>query len=470
MNDLISKSENFKQEYCCTIVRIGQVQPIESSDFLGQVMVEGRTIVVRKDQVKEGNVMFYVSNECQVNGDFLSINSFYEDKAMNANPEQKGYINKYGRIRMVKLRGVLSMGILFTKENFVKWCPKMDELNVEKHVGEDFDAVAGEIFVKAYVPMRKENTHHTGTGKRKTEPKFDRLIPGEFLFHYETQQLNREIGRLNPTDVVSISCKMHGTSLVIGNIRTLKPRWGGLYARCFTHLPKLLQFTKMEYDVVYSSRTVVKNKYYNKKVHPGYYETDVWGEYYALIAKYIPEGYTLYGEILGYVGGLSQMIQKGYDYGCKPGENCLMIYRVSIDKDGRKRELNIPDVQEFSDNLVKRMQADGNKGAVRIIPLPILYHGTLSELYPSLNTTQQWNENLLEAMKHDTEHFGMEQDEPLCRNKVPREGICLRIDNDPVNECFKLKTLRFLGKEAELMDKGEVDIEMQDGYSESDAN
>ncbi|MBQ0058062.1 MAG: hypothetical protein KBT20_10445, partial [Bacteroidales bacterium] len=187
MNELLSKSKDFKQEYCCTIVRIGEVSPIKGSDFLGQVMVEGRTIVVRKDQVKEGDVMFYVSIECQVNADFLSINSFYEDKTMNANPEQKGYINKYGRIRMVKLRGVLSMGILFTKENFVKWCPKMSELNVEEHVGEDFDTIAGELFVKAYVPMRKENTHHTGTGKRKAEPKFDRLIPGEFLFHYETQ-------------------------------------------------------------------------------------------------------------------------------------------------------------------------------------------------------------------------------------------------------------------------------------------
>lgn len=466
MNELLSKSNEFKQEYCCTIVRIGEVLPIEGSDFLGQVMVEGRTIVVRKDQVKEGGVMFYVSNECQVNADFLSINSFYEDRTMNANPEQKGYINKYGRIRMVKLRGVLSMGILFTKENFLKWWPKMSELNAEEHVGEDFDTVAGELFVKAYVPMRKENTHHTGTGKRKAEPKFERLIPGEFLFHYETQQLNREIGRLKPTDVVSISCKMHGTSFVIGNVRTLQPRWGGLYARCFTHLPKLMQFTRVTYDVVYSSRTVVKNKYYNEKVRPGYYETDVWGEYYALIAKYIPEGYTIYGEIVGYVGGLSQMIQKGYDYGCQPGENRLMIYRVSIDDNGRKRELNISEVQDFSADLVKQMHADDNEGATRIIPLPILYHGTLSELYPSLDTTYHWHENLLEAMKHDTEHFGMEQDEPLCRNKVPREGICLRIDNDPVNECFKLKTLRFLGKEAELMDKGEVDLEMQDGYEQ----
>lgn len=464
MNELLSKSKDFKQEYCCTIVQLGEVLPIEGSDFLGQVLVEGRTIVVRKDQMKEGDVMFYVSNESQINADFLSINSFYEDKTMNVNPEQKGYINKYGRIRMVKLRGVLSMGILFTKENFVKWCPRMSNFILEEHVGEDFDSVAGELFVKAYVPMRKENTHHTGTGKRKADPKFDRLIPGVFLFHYETQQLNREIRRLKPSDVVSISCKMHGTSFVIGNVRTLQPRWGGVYARCFTHLPKFLQFTKTAYDVVYSSRTIVKNKYYNDKVRPGYYETDVWGEYYALIAKYIPQGHTLYGEIVGYVGGLSQMIQKGYDYGCQPGENRLMLYRVSIDEGGRKRELNIPEVQTFASNLIKQMQADGNEGARRIMLLPILYQGTLAALYPTLDTFNHWHEDLLEAMKRDIEHFGMEQDEPLCRNKVPREGICLRIDDDPINECFKLKTLRFLGKEAELMDKGEVDMEMQDGY------
>ncbi len=35
--------------------------------------------------------------------------------------------------------------------------------------------------------------------------------------------------------------------------------------------------------------------------------------------------------------------------------------------------------------------------------------------------------------------------------------------NDPINECFKLKTLRFLGKEAELIDKGEIDLELSQG-------
>ena len=164
---MLTKSETFKQEYCCTIVRIGNVEPIENSDFLAQVLVEGRTIVVRKDQVHEGDVMFYVSNECQVNADFLRSGNYFEERSMNADPERKGYINKYGRIRMVKLRGILSMGILFAPEEFERWCPAMRGFPIEEHIGEDFDSIDGTLFVKAYVPMRKEHSsRQTGASRR----------------------------------------------------------------------------------------------------------------------------------------------------------------------------------------------------------------------------------------------------------------------------------------------------------------
>ena len=465
---MFTKSETFKQEYCCTIVRIGKVEPIENSDFLGQVPVEGRTIVVRKDQVHEGDIMFYVANECQVNADFLRGGNYYEDRTMNADPEKKGYINKYGRIRMVKLRGILSMGILFGREEMERWCPGLKGLRLEDLVGEDFDTVDGVMFVKAYVPMKKAVGMKTGDAKKKERPGFDRIIPEEFVFHYETQQLNREIDRFKPDDEVSISVKLHGTSLVMGNILTLQPRWGGLYRLIFNWLPKFLRFTRPGYDVVYSSRTVIKNKFYNPRLRKGYYDEDVWGEYYTLLKPYIPEGYTIYGEIVGYVGGLAQMIQKGYDYGCAEGTNRLMIYRVTVaEPEGRKRELNIPEVQEFIEGLRKRMEEDDrarqSKASDRLMDIPLLYQGRLGNLYTSIENSPDWNAELLERIKKDSDRFGMEKDEPLCRNKVPREGVCIRIMNDPVSECFKLKALRFLGKEAEMIDKGEVDMELSEG-------
>ena len=79
------------------------------------------------------------------------------------------------------------------------------------------------------------------------------------------------------------------------------------------------------------------------------------------------------------------------------------------------------------------------------------------------------NELILEltALKNDKEHFNMEMDEPLCKNKVPREGVVIRIDNDPLKQAFKLKTDYFYGRESKMVDNGEVDIEMENGYGEN---
>ena len=134
------------------------------------------------------------------------------------------------------------MGILFAPEEIKRWCPAMRDYTIEEHVGEDFDTIDGTLFVKAYVPLYKEHSSpHAKASLRKRRPQFDRIIPGEFAFHYETKQFNREIDRFTPEDEVSISVKLHGTSLVIGNIPTLMPRWNGLYARIFSYLPTFLQ-------------------------------------------------------------------------------------------------------------------------------------------------------------------------------------------------------------------------------------
>ena len=52
---MFSKSDSFKSEYCCSIIRVGEVKPIEGKDKIGYTLVNGETIVVRKDQVKEGS-------------------------------------------------------------------------------------------------------------------------------------------------------------------------------------------------------------------------------------------------------------------------------------------------------------------------------------------------------------------------------------------------------------------------------
>ena len=145
-----------------------------------------------------------------------------------------------------------------------------------------------------------------------------------------------------------------------------------------------------------------------------------------------------------------------------------MIYRVSSynEKTGCRKEFNIPEVYNFTINLISSLKEAGREDiAKRIHPIDIFYIGTMKDLYPDIEIDDKWHDNFLERIKNDKENFGMELNEPMCRNSVPREGIVIRKYDDPINEAFKLKCLKFLGKEAAEMDKGvTTDMEMTERY------
>ena len=503
MSKIFTMSAEGKSEYCCNVVKIGEIKPIDGSDFLGETMVNGQSVVVRKDQVHEGDVYFYAANECQLNEKFLSVNNLFEigsfelnsnaeevkellvksDSTKDKNERDKyrdeakrkvGFFNKNGRVRMIRLRKVPSYGFLFGLDEMVKYCPKAKDVNLEEYINKDFDTVDGELFVKAYVPYVPERTHANGNKRnRKAQKKinrFDRMIPGEFVLHYDTNPLGKNMWRINPDDKVTISCKLHGTSGIFANVKThvpiklpiIKRVWNlfvdttGLFKK-----HRIIDYTT-EYGNVYSSRTVIKNQYINKNVNGGFYSTDVWYDYNELLKDKIDKGMTVYGEIIGYISGSQTMIQKQYDYGCEVGTNKFMPYRITTeDENGKKHEWDVSEVKEWTEQLIKKYPDIKE----RIHVIDILYNGTLKDLYPQFDVTEHWHENVLEALKNDKEHFGMELNEPLCKAyKVPREGIVIRIDGDTVAEAFKLKTDVFYGKEQKEIDAGNVDIEMEKAY------
>ena len=591
-NKVFSASDSMKSEYCCSVVKIGELKPIEGSDFLAETIVRGTQVVVRKDQVHEGDIMFYAENETTLNDKFLSLNNLYEIgcRDMNSNADEvnaimqeyidnfknkadslraeaknlknsienltkrasklnnqvkkltskleslsdkneidaineeikekeskadeytqraieknvtynnlkasierineagkpivdkakrlTGFFGKYGRVRMITLQKVPSFGFIFSVNEMAKYAPEVQGINLEDYLDIDFDTVNGELFVKAYVPPIKPQNERKSRGEKRNKKlnQFNRLIDGEFKYHYDTIPLQKNMHCIKPEDTVAISVKVHGTSIVIGKLHVKQPKKIVLYKRLwnkFVDTTGLFSSTRyIDYDVVYgpiySSRTVIKNKYINSKVNSGYYNTDIWSEYGDIIYPYLNEGMTIYGEIFGYLTGSETMIQKHYDYGCEVGTNKLMVYRITSSlPNGTKYEWNVDEVKQWTEHLINVMKAAGDENAKRIHVIDLLYHGTIEELYPEIDTKNHWCENTLEAMKNDKKHFGMEELEPLCNTyNSPREGICLRIDNDKVLECFKLKTNAFRGTEAILVDAGEVDIEMADAYSE----
>lgn len=457
----ISKHKDFKEEYCSSIVRIGDIFPIEGKDRIVKTLVNGLSIVIGKDEFKTGDVAVYVANECVLHELFLHLNSMFDDPELNVDKTKRGYINKHGRVRCIKLGGVSSYGLLLNPQTISVFLNEPVEEVVkflEQNVGEDFDEINGERFVHVYVPPMPSNGH--GQQKSKSERmaerlnRFKMLIEGSFRLHYDTQQLQKNMRDINPDDVVDISVKVHGTSAIFANILTNVPtNW---FKRMWRKIRGLNEYDQ-KYNLVYSSRTVIKNQYINKKQKPGgFYSDDIWGYWAKRLNGLIPEGTCIYCEIAGFTpNGTS--IQKGYDYGCHPFDEVkskLMVYRMTVNG----KECEISEVIEFGKKL-KETLGD------TIFEFPILYHGTLKDFYPEVSTEEHWHENVLELLKNE-ERFGMEKNEPLCENKVPREGFCLRKAFDPIPECFKLKTDKFRFREASEMDAGNVDVEMAEGYGQ----
>lgn len=593
MKNILTKSDKFTSEYCCTCVRVGEIKPITGKDKIGYTLINGESIVIRKDLVKEGDMLIYASNETQLNKDFLSVNNLFESSSFELNTNSKevepyinkskelkirandiekeiaeinkyynilynfdadilscenddevngvkfrheyardrlcrylditfncdsplsmtelmlktteriiyktqeledikkeiekcndfikshvGFFNKTGRVRTIRLGGIQSMGYLFSIEELAKYNPKVRDINLNDMIGEDFDTVDGELFVKAYVPFVPQSQKIRDRTKHRNQKieRFDRMVKGEFSFHYDTQQFPRYVTLFNPSDTVVIDVKCHGTSFICGKLHVKTPIKLPFYKKIWN---KLVDFTKVfkkyhitdymiEYGNVTSSRTVIKNQYINKNVDSGYYNVDVWSEYGEIIYPYLDEGMIVYGEICGYVTNSDKMIQKGYDYGCERGKNFLMPYRITTTReDGTKKEWDVQEVYEWTVKLLNEHSELTDK----IHPLTILYHGTLAELYPDLSLTEHWHENLLERMRNDKSLFGLEKNEPLCKNKVPREGICIRKNGDDIPECFKLKSMTFLRNEAKLMDevskgKEELSEEMIETYAQ----
>jgi len=477
----ISKDAN--PNYLATITTIGEVFPIEGADRIVRTVVNGFDMIVSKDMVP-GTVVVYFPVETALSPKFLSANNLYELglSDMNRNfdkidvlakaaeseedPVKKseiiakmksmcGFFGKAGRVRILKLKGQYSQGFIASIDSIITAYPDTCDFNFSKHVGTQFDSINGELVCWKYIPPVKNNAHQPGTGGRwkhrmKALKKFDRIIEGTFKFHYDTKMLAEHIHEIKPDDVVTITTKLHGTSAIYANILTNRKL--SVWEKIKKFFGADVQTT--EYGNIYSSRTVIKNQYLNPD-HHDFYGTDVWGAVGKVIFPYIDKDTTVYGEIVGYVDGTSKFIQPQHDYGCKPGKWKFMPYRIVTHGKDEDFEWDVPQVHDWTVRLISQHP----ELAEQIMPIDILYRGPLKDIYPDIPTETHWHENVLARMKQDKDRFKMELDEPLCKNKVPREGIVVRVSDDKFPRAWKLKTARHYGKEAEQHDKGEVDME-----------
>ena len=169
------------------------------------------------------------------------------------------------------------MGFLTPVSSLVNTWSELADTDWEPLVGTSFDTVCGDEICHKYVPQVSPNNHN-GDGQRnwrktmKKLKRFDRLVPNTFEFHYDTKQLGEHFDEIKPDDVVTVSVKVHGTSVIMANLPV---------NRQLSFWEKIKKFfgckvALTEWGNIYSSRKVIKNQYINKSVGEGFYSADVW--------------------------------------------------------------------------------------------------------------------------------------------------------------------------------------------------
>lgn len=433
------KSPKANINYLAKIVKIENFKPHSDPEVnkLKYCTIDGFNIICGIDS--QPGLYVYFPTGCCLNPDFLRYANLYRHKELNNDPEQSGMFEDNGRVKAIRLRGELSEGFILPTIILENYILSVTNIQLNCVEGTEFDCIEheGKTFWinKKYIIRTNIPKDHQ---KQDKQPKgIDKLIDNQFRFHYDTVLIKKVPKMINPNDIIHISSKIHGTSHISAQVLCKQPlNWKQKIAKWLTGE----EFNK--YDYLYASRTVIKNKYYNKKVSDGFYGVNVWAEADKILKPYLQKGMTIYAEIVGFLpnGGY---IQKNYDYGCEPPTSKeyihekhfkVRVYRITLTNvDGQVHEFSAREVQQYC-----------NK--VGLTPVEEYYYGYAQDLYPDLEiSAKDWSEQFINRLAND-KRFNMECNSPDCNNKVPHEGIVIKVENMK-SEAAKLKCFKFLDKE-----------------------
>jgi hypothetical protein len=445
-------SEKANRNYLAKVVLLGKSVTHPNADRLQGFIIDHARIYVDLS-FKEHDICIYFPLESQIDSRILSFLNLYSDKSLNRDNSKGGFFNAKGRVRAVRLRSEPSQGFIMKAEDFlyaVATFASFSRLIDSDSIGEEFDSINNEIIVKKYViqDQRKAGVK----SDKKLAKKVSRVLENQFRFHIDTEQLKKNIYKVKPNDYISITAKLHGTSFICGRLLTYRKL--SFVERVLKRLG--VNINDKVYDLLYSSRRVIKNDDLNTQSNH-YYSSDVWGDASKMISYAVQKGYTLYAEIVGYTRD-GAYIQKDYDYGCiKPVyENeyvegvhyRVFVYRITFtNEDGNVCELSWRQIKAYCEHFGIRH-------------VPEYYFGKLVNFDKSLKkikTDDEFNGAVIKLL----EEKYLEKYCEFCDNKVPSEGIVLRVDKLFNFDAYKLKSFMFFEMESKQLDDNVIDIESE---------
>lgn len=452
---MLSKSKKHNANYLCKIIEVKGLRKHPNADRLMVFTVDGNDVIT-SNQTAEGTICIYFPLECRINTNYLKANNEFRHPEENADPEKKGFFDTTGRVKAVKLRGQKSEGYITPIQSLEpligdKW------IQLSECIGEEFDTVGDLLLAQKYVVRNTEGSGQTNPNQKKKSK--SKIIENQFALHYDTSQLGKNLFKLSPDSIISLSWKMHGTSFV--SSKPLCNRKLSIIDRVAQWCGARIQSTV--YENIYASRKVIKNSDINKTPQH-YYGYDLWKDINDRFVDNLLDGETIYGECVGFTKD-GKTIQKGYDYGCAAGQSEVYVYRIThTSTQGKVIDLPMNMVAERCVQLGVNVVPEIYFGPAR----GLLY--TDKEVFEdteSVNTyttdVEEWREAFFNFLKAS---YVYDQDCQFCKTKVPAEGLVLRVEGLRP-EAFKLKAFRFLEAESKELDKEEENIEDNQTAEES---
>jgi len=265
-------------ELIVEVCKIEKVERHPNADRLDVATVKGWNCIVGRHEFKEGDLCIYIP-----------IDAVLPDELENVLFSGTQVKLKKHRVRTIKLRGVVSQGLVV----------KPSKIGYDHCIYPGLD-VAEDLGITKYEPPVKAMPNHM-SGKRKPKkhrhPDFKKYTSINHLKNFPTMLEGQ---------VVSVSEKIHGTNFRCGWIETKPRSWLKKILRFFDWLPK--------YEFVFGSHNVQLQDGSDKQ----FYDTNVYARIvkeHNLKERLRPlKGIIFYGEIFG------DGIQTGYNYGLGPGE------------------------------------------------------------------------------------------------------------------------------------------------------
>lgn len=424
--------------YAAQIIRVPVLVDLPGLDNLVGVPVLGHQALTQKD-VAVGDLRIVFTAETQLSEEYACQNDLHRDPELNKTDES-GYLERNRRIRALKLRGNTSNALLMPLSSLAYTGINPDDLRE----GDCFDVLNGHPICRKYeIPVKASSR-----GKTKIEKAFRRVDTKLFPEHIDTDQFWRNKHLLRESREVIVTQKLHGTSIRVGRVPCLRQK--SLLERLVNRFLRIAT-PDYEYDFIAGSRKVIKDPKSATQQH--YYSTDIWTEYGKKIADLIPEGYLVFGELVGWTPD-GAPLQKNYTYEEPSGSASLYVYRVAtINAQGVLSDLPWDGVKEFC-------TARG-----------LSYVPELHRIGAGINIVErveQFVDSIMDKRIWDEAEYPGWIPGPLplrlSNPKTVDEGVCIRQEG-LVPLLLKAKSPIFLEHETKLLDKGEADIESMESVA-----